>query len=99
MDELTERSLFDGPKLLRRLLLKYPFGFGISKRLYHGFIVYRYSVNCKADGSSCQGKVEMSPSQQSRNVPIAPALWGTHVMLLVPVKRKRAMLASNPIEE
>ena len=25
VDELTERSLFDGPKLLRRLLLKYPF--------------------------------------------------------------------------
>src|SRR5439155_14374584 len=41
----------------------------------------------------------MSPSWQSRNVPITRDFWGTHVMLLVPVKRRRAMLASNPIEE
>src|ERR1017187_6226112 len=52
MHELTEDGLFDGPKLLRRLLLKYLFGFGVAKRLNHELIVYRYSVNCKANDSS-----------------------------------------------
>ena len=52
MYEPAEGSLFDGPKLFRRLLLKYPFGFRISKRLNHEFIVYRYSVNCKLNDSS-----------------------------------------------
>ena len=41
MDELTERNLFDGLKVLRGLLLKHPFGRGISKRLDHKLIVYR----------------------------------------------------------
>ena len=47
----------------------------------------------------CQGKVEMSPSGQNRNVPFSLVLGGVHVNLRVPVKRRRAMLASNPIEE
>src|ERR1019366_3175410 len=47
----------------------------------------------------CQGKVEMSPSRQNRNVPFSPGLGGVHVNLRVPVKRRRAMLASNPIKE
>jgi hypothetical protein len=47
----------------------------------------------------CQGKVEMSPSEQSRNVPFAASLRGVHVNLRMPVKRRRAMLASNPIKE
>jgi hypothetical protein len=47
----------------------------------------------------CQGKVEMSPSRQSRNVPFSLGLGGVHVNLRVPVKRRRAMLASNPIKE
>src|ERR1039458_4524118 len=49
MDELTERGLFDGPKLLRGLLQEYPFGLGIPIRLDHESIVYRYPINCKAE--------------------------------------------------
>jgi hypothetical protein len=49
MDELPERDLFDGPKLLRGLLLKNSFSLGISKRLNHELIVYRYSIKCKTD--------------------------------------------------
>ena len=41
----------------------------------------------------------MSPLWQSRNVPFSLALGGVHVNLRVPVKRRRAMLASNPIKE
>jgi hypothetical protein len=48
---------------------------------------------------SCQGKVEMSYSLQSRNVRFGPAGEGARVILAMPVKRRRAMLASNPIEE
>jgi hypothetical protein len=48
---------------------------------------------------ACQGKVEMSPSRQNRNVPFSLDLGGVHVNLRVPVKRRRAMLASNPIKE
>jgi predicted nucleotidyltransferase len=40
------------------------------------------------------GKVEMF-----RNVPFPLGLCGVHVNLRLPVKRRRAMLASNPIEE
>jgi hypothetical protein len=47
----------------------------------------------------CQRKIEMSPSAQSRNVPFSPGLEEVRVNLRVPVKRRRAMLASNPIEE
>jgi hypothetical protein len=47
----------------------------------------------------CQGKVEMSPSLQSRNVAFVPGVDEAHVMLDLPVKRRRALLASNPIEE
>ena len=50
-------------------------------------------------GLQCQGKIEMSPSQQSRNVPCWPNQPGVRVNLLVPVKQRRALLASNPIEE
>ena len=49
--------------------------------------------------NACQGKVEMSPSWQSRNVPFAWVFWETHVILPVPVKRRRALVATNPIEE
>jgi hypothetical protein len=47
----------------------------------------------------CQGKVEMSYSLQSRNVRFWPGGETVHVNLGVPVKRRRAMLASSPIEE
>lgn len=46
---------------------------------------------------NCQGKVEMSPCWQSRNVPFLPGLVEWHVKLRVPVKRRRALLASNPL--
>jgi hypothetical protein len=49
--------------------------------------------------SICQGKVEMSPLWQSRNVVFCLGLSGLHVNLRVPVKRRRALLASNPIKE
>ena len=41
--------------------------------------------------SRCQGKVEMSP--------LVRDLSGLHVSLRVPAKRRRAMLATSPIEE
>jgi hypothetical protein len=47
----------------------------------------------------CQRKVEMSCSPQSRNVAFRRGFRGVRVILRVPVKRRRAMLASNPIEE
>ena len=50
-------------------------------------------------GVLCQGKVEMSSSWQSRNVAFGRRLLEAHVSLRVPVKRRRALLASNPIEE
>jgi len=48
---------------------------------------------------SCQGKVEISYSLQSRNVLFCPGGERVRVILALPVKRRRAMLASNPIEE
>jgi len=47
----------------------------------------------------CQGKVEMSCSWQSRNVAFSLGLWGVRVMLRLPVKQRRALLASNSIRE
>ena len=47
----------------------------------------------------CQGKVEMSPPWQSRNVAFSLDALGVRVNLRVPVKRRRALLASNPIKE
>jgi hypothetical protein len=41
----------------------------------------------------------MSYRWQSRNVAFGLGLSGMRVNLRVPVKRRRAMLASNPIEE
>jgi hypothetical protein len=41
----------------------------------------------------------MSPSRQSRNVVFCPGLGGVRVMLALPVKRRRALVATNPIEE
>src|SRR5690242_5119613 len=37
----------------------------------------------------------MSPRWQSRNVPSCQVTWGVRVMLGLPVKRRRALLASN----
>jgi hypothetical protein len=48
---------------------------------------------------SCQRKVEMSYSLQSRNVRFSVAGLRERDSLGVPVKRRRAMLASNPIKE
>ena len=41
----------------------------------------------------------MSPSWQSRNVPFLPVLCEVHGILPVPVKRRRALVATNPIKE
>jgi hypothetical protein len=49
--------------------------------------------------TACQGKVEMSYSLQSRNVLFCRGGERVHVILAMPVKRRRAMLASNPIKE
>ena len=51
----------------------------------------------KTNFGFCQGKVEMSASWQSRNVRLGVGLWKRHVKLNVPVKRRRALLASNPL--
>src|ERR1035437_5578305 len=59
----------------------------------------RFHVTAQFLWQSCQGKVEMSPSRQNRNVPFSLDLGGVHVNLRVPVKRRLAMLASNPIKE
>ena len=58
-----------------------------------------FGVNAQVPFIACQGKVEMSPSWQSRNVPFSRGIWGVHVILRVPVKQRRALLASNPIKE
>jgi hypothetical protein len=55
------------------------------------------SFNSRPD--RCQGKVEMSPSWQSRNVPFSLAFTKVHANLPTPVKRRRALVATNPIEE
>jgi hypothetical protein len=47
----------------------------------------------------CQGKAEMSYPLQNRNVRFCPAGKGARVIPTTPVKRRRAMLASNPIED
>jgi hypothetical protein len=47
----------------------------------------------------CQRKVEMSYSLQSRNVRFLPGGVRVRGSLAVPVKRRRAMLASTPIKE
>jgi hypothetical protein len=47
----------------------------------------------------CQRKVEMSYSLQSRNVRFWPGGVRGRGSLAVPVKRRRAMLASTPIKE
>jgi len=41
----------------------------------------------------------MSPSWQSRNVPFGRWFCIVHGILPVPVKRRRALVATNPIEE
>ena len=53
----------------------------------------------KNDMVVCQRKVEMSYSLQSRNVRFWPGGVRGRGSLGVPVKRRRAMLASNPIKE
>jgi len=42
-------------------------------------------------GVDCQRKVEMSPSRQSRNVPLCLGLSGVRVNLRLPVKRRRCV--------
>src|ERR1035437_9457538 len=74
---------------------------GMFGQLYHGdgSNVSKSGAICRAGRFRCQGKVEMSPSRQNRNVPFSLGVGGVHVNLRVPVKRRRAMLASNPIKE
>jgi hypothetical protein len=55
--------------------------------------------DCKYHVVLCQPKVEMSCLWQSRNVAFDLAFRGVHVNLCVQVKRRRAMLAGNPIKE
>jgi hypothetical protein len=65
-------------------------------------ITNRAQTYFRPDGSItnwCQGKVEMSYSLQSRNVLFCRGGERVHVILAMPVKRRRAMLASNPIKE
>jgi hypothetical protein len=46
--------------------------------------------DCKYHVVFCQGKVEMSPSQQNRNVPFSIASFPGHVKLMVPVREARS---------
>jgi hypothetical protein len=57
--------------------------------------VYR----CQGQAAFCRGKVEMSYRWQSRNVVFCLGRSGASVILRVPVKRRRALVATNPIEE
>ena len=41
----------------------------------------------------------MSPCWQSRNVPFYPRLGRVHVNVRVSVKRRRALVATNPIKD
>jgi hypothetical protein len=62
--------------------------------------VYRILATLEGRGYlDCQGKVETSASQQSRTFRFRVATREVRGSLGVPVKRRRAMLASNPIEE
>ena len=47
----------------------------------------------------CQGKIETSYSRQSRTFRFQGCSCEVHDNLCVPVKRRRALLASNPIKE
>jgi hypothetical protein len=66
---------------------------------------FSHASNQKSRGTqplcsfTCQRKIEMSYSLQSRNVLFSLGGARARGNLGVPVKRRRAMLASNPIEE
>jgi hypothetical protein len=57
------------------------------------------AIPCQFTVRQCQGKVEMSSPWQNRNVAFGVGVSGVHVNLLVPVKRRRALVATNLIEE
>src|SRR5262245_43958028 len=69
------------------------------KFLYGGYVGHSCLRAQHEGAAGCQRKVEMSYSLQSRNVLFSRAGERVRVTLPVSVKRRRAMLASNPIEE
>jgi hypothetical protein len=77
----------------------HPQSLGLSRR--HFYFAQRRHYHFAATGQihGCQGKVEMSPSWQSRNVVFCLGLCGVRVILRLPVKRRRALVATNPIKE
>src|ERR1017187_2582288 len=95
MHELTEDGLFDGPKLLRRLLLKYLFGFGVAKRLNHELIVYRYSVNCKANDSGERFKPQQVGTHRQTPRESASRKLGGHPPA-TPQDLERPIAIANP---
>jgi len=56
-------------------------------------------LEIKHESALCQGKIEMSPSRQSRNVAFGLGHWRVPVILRLPVKRRRALVATNLLEE
>jgi hypothetical protein len=49
--------------------------------------------------SGCQGKVESSGFRQSRKFRFWVSTWRVRGKLLLPAKRRRALVATNPIKE
>ena len=92
-------GLTDSPQRIEPLLATLALVEEVSDRLCDQFVTasivavnpFLFDLFVKSAGSLCQGKVEMSP--------FAWASGRVHVILRVPVKRRRALLASNPIEE
>src|SRR5205814_3713440 len=105
MEQIAPRLLM--PAARSRRISKYRILFSFPTPLAHKDQIRSYlggdstPAACRKQGGElrCQGKVEMSPPWQSRNVAFSLDALGVRVNLRVPVKRRRALLASNPIKE
>jgi hypothetical protein len=62
-------------------------------------VIRRIHVRLLLRADECQGKVESSGSQQSRKFRFQGSHGEVRGSLSVPAKRRRALVATNPIEE
>ena len=61
--------------------------------------VAHFGVRLKPGAAACQGKVEMSPFQQSRNVPFCPCLSRVHVNLRMAGEAETGSAGEQPVKE
>ena len=92
--EERRRGNPDAEQYTKETEMSIPHGCLLDAAIYH-----LLAVNVKLGALLCQGKVEMSSPWQSRNVAFCLGFSGVRVNLLVPVKRRRALVATNPNEE